>query len=66
MYELIFSNRVLVPSPGANFDAVIGFDLRTEGSFFTSSVPEPASLALLLEGAACLVGLTLWRRREAS
>jgi len=47
-YEVIFSNRVGVPSPGANFDAQIGFDFRTTGTF--TSVPEPFGIlpAILL------------------
>ena len=44
-YELIFSNRDLVSSPGASFDASEGFDLRTTGAFISSlNVPEPSAL----------------------
>ena len=38
-YELIFSDRVFVPSPGAIFDAQIGFDVRTMGVFTTAVAP---------------------------
>jgi len=58
-YELIFDNRLLnLPSPGAVFEAQIGFDLRGDGTFTTApaAVPEPASLLLLVPG--CL--LTGW------
>jgi hypothetical protein len=61
-YELIFSNRLLTPSPGATFDAQIGYDLRTEGNF-TSAVPEPVPLLLLVQGAACSAWV-LYRRRR--
>jgi hypothetical protein len=61
-YELIFSDRVFVPSPGAAFDAQIGFDLRTTGVFATPSVPEPSSLLMVVIGLlACG-----WRYRAAS
>jgi hypothetical protein len=53
-YELIFSDRVFVPSPGAAFDAQIGFDLRTTGVFETAAVPEPSSLLMALTGAGLL------------
>ena len=39
-YELIYSDRVIVPSPGAEFDAQIGFDVRTMGAFTTAIVPK--------------------------
>jgi hypothetical protein len=46
-YELIFSNRDTVPSPDAEFDAQIGFDLRTSGAFTAAAgaaVPEPSAI----------------------
>jgi hypothetical protein len=63
-YELIFSDRVQLPSPGAVFDAQIGFDLRTTGSFAT--VPEPANWVLAWGAlAALLCGGAAMRRRSA-
>ncbi|MEX2318125.1 MAG: PEP-CTERM sorting domain-containing protein [Pirellulales bacterium] len=48
IYELSFSDRVVVATPGATFNTQIGFQLRTSASFTT--IPEPASLALLATG----------------
>jgi MYXO-CTERM domain-containing protein len=56
-YQLIFSDRVTAASPGADFDAQIGFDERTTG-LFTTAVPEPAGLSLLALG-----GIAMLRRR---
>ncbi len=60
-YELIFSDRETVPSPGATFDAQLLFDTRTDGSFTT--VPEPSSLGLLIVGSFGL-GVAMLRRRR--
>jgi hypothetical protein len=61
-YELIFSNRQFVPSPGAQFSAVNAFDLRTSGRFTAgAAVPEPSFLALFA-GPALLAGYGLRRR----
>ncbi len=62
VYDLIFSDRLTVPSPGADFPAQIGSDTRAEGSFATE-VPEPSGVALLTCGALLLAGL---RRRRQS
>jgi hypothetical protein len=59
-YEVIFSDRVSVPSPGAAFDAVLGFDVRTTGVFAT--VPEASSLVLAMLGGLALLA---FRRRRA-
>jgi hypothetical protein len=61
-YELDYSNRVLVPSPGAVFDGQLGFDVRTTGRFSTSAVPEPA-VAVTTLGIA-VVSASLIRRRR--
>ena len=62
-YELIYSNRDLLPSPGAVFNAQIGFDLRTQGHF--STVPAPSALAALLVGAVPGASVLLRRRRKS-
>ena len=54
-YELIFSDRTSVASPGADFNAQLGFDRRTTGVFRTAAVPEPASLAITATGALLLI-----------
>jgi hypothetical protein len=43
-YELDFSDRV---EPNTTVPQTIGFDLRTDGSFTTGAVPQPATLSLL-------------------
>jgi len=53
VFDLDYSDRVQVASPGADFDAQLGFDLRTEGNF-TTAVPEPGIGAFLLFGVAAL------------
>ncbi len=62
-YEVIFSNRDLVSSPGAVFDAQIGFDLRTQGNF-TTAVPAPSGFAAFLIGVVPGVGMVLRRKRK--
>jgi hypothetical protein len=60
--ELIFDNRYSVPSPGAEFDAPILFDVRSDVSFTASSVPEPATMALFAPACAFLVWMGVRRR----
>ena len=61
VFDLDYSDRVSVASPGADFDAILGFDVRTEGNF-TTAVPEPAVSVLALIGATAL----LLRRKRLS
>lgn len=63
-YELIFSDRVFLPSPGAAFDAQIGYDLRTSATF-TTAVPEP-SLLWMVVTAIGFTACGLLRRRQAA
>lgn len=60
LFSLTYSNRLFTPSPGAEFSAVLGFDLSVGGRFETglAQVPEPGSLVLLTSGA----GWALMRR----
>ncbi len=58
-YEIDFSNRLSIPSPGASNEAQLGFDVRTDGLFTAgSSVPEPATITL------CALGLTVLVRKN--
>jgi hypothetical protein len=62
-YEIDYSNRDFVTSPGATFPAQLGFDTRTDGLFSTqaaAATPEPSTLALFGLG---LVAAALIRRR---
>ena len=60
-YELIFSDRVTVPSSGSTFDGQIGFDVRTSGLFTTAVVPEPSTLLMTIIGGG-LFGFARLRR----
>jgi hypothetical protein len=46
IWELTFSDRIPVHSPGANSDAQLGFQYRTSAPFTTA--PEPGTIGLLL------------------
>lgn len=41
VYDLDYSDRVSVTSTGADFPAILGFDLRTEGNFYTAIPATP-------------------------
>ncbi|HEX2973195.1 MAG TPA: hypothetical protein VHP11_12745 [Tepidisphaeraceae bacterium] len=58
-YEMFFSNRVSVASPGAENPGLLGFDYRTNGEF-TPAVPEPVGLSMLAVAGIGLLG----RRRN--
>ena len=60
-WELDFSDRVEATVGGVL--TYTDFDVRTDGSFTTAAVPEPASWAMLLAGFA---GLGFVARRRAS
>ena len=51
-YELIFSSRVTLATPGANQDSEVGYERRATGQFSTAVavVPEPSTLWLGLAG----------------
>ncbi|MBV9008306.1 MAG: hypothetical protein JO354_03940 [Verrucomicrobia bacterium] len=57
VFDLDYSDRVLVSSPGADYDATLGFDIRTDGNF-TTAIPEPAVSLFVLAG----IGAFLLRR----
>jgi hypothetical protein len=66
-YEIDFSNRDLVPSPGTQFQAQLGFDVRTDGLFMTAAttaVPEPSTAAVAVFGAISGVAYGWSRRRR--
>lgn len=66
-YEIDFSNRDFVPSPGATNPAQLGFDLRTDGLFTTgSSVPEPSTVSLVGLGVAAALTFKFRRGRRAA
>jgi hypothetical protein len=61
-YDLDYSDRLTVTSDGADNPALLGFETRTEGSFTTGAVPEPATATLLALGTVALLAR---RRRSA-
>ncbi len=68
-YELIFSNRDQTASPGAGFNAQLGFENRTYGLFSTAAVsigvPEPSTIVMLASGAL-VIGASRLRRKRAN
>jgi len=65
VYEIDFSSRLLVDSPGANFQAQIGYELRTQGQF-TTAVPEPASWLLLAGGIVAIAARRIGARQQTA
>lgn len=66
-YEIDFSNRDIVASPGAAADAQLGFDLRTDGLFTTgAAVPEPSTAWLFGVGVAAMIVFRSRRKRCAA
>jgi hypothetical protein len=64
-YTLIYSNRDLVSSPGADFDGVLAFDLRTIGTFSTA-IPE-STTAVYITVVGAILGRIVYgvtRRRR--
>jgi len=64
-YEIIYDNRDDFDNSvvtNTEFGAQLAFDLRTDGTFTTSPLPEPSSYAALL--AAAFVGFVILRRRR--
>jgi hypothetical protein len=53
-WELDFSDRITATDPSSGVPTLIGFDVRTDGSFTTAPSPEPSSMvpfAMMLLGA---------------
>jgi hypothetical protein len=63
-FELDYSNRDSVASPGAEFDALLGFDMRVDGLFSTMAAPAPPPLLTCLAAYGCL-GILLRRSRPS-
>jgi hypothetical protein len=63
IFQLDFSDRQVVPSPGATFNAQLGFGLQTSAQFRTAAIPEPASLALFATALAATAPAQVRRRR---
>jgi len=61
-YEVDYSNRDLVASPGATFDAQLGFDLRTDGTFSSAQAAAPEPSGMLLAACGLLAGWAARRR----
>lgn len=61
-YELDFSDRVTGTDPNSGVPTLIGFDVRTDGTFTTgAAVPEPSSMVPL---AAAFLGIAALRPRR--
>jgi uncharacterized protein (TIGR03382 family) len=61
IWQLVFSDRVVVRTPGALSNAQIGFQYSTSAQFTTADIPEPTSLFLPAMG---LGAVALGRRRR--
>lgn len=62
-YEVVFSNRRYFDSTGTAFPSQAGFDIRTQGSFFTQAAPVPEPANWLMLGQVLVVGAWLTRSR---
>lgn len=62
-YELDFSDRV--NGMDGNVPYIVGFDMRTDGSFTTAALPEPSYL-LPVGGAMMMLLAVAFRRRRAA
>ncbi len=64
--DLVYSSRIDTPNAGfSGATSEVGFDFKTELTFTTGAVPEPAGILLLaLGGSALLIG-RIWARRRA-
>ena len=60
-YELDFSDRVSGSDPNSGVPTLIGFDVRTDGTFTTGTVPEASSMVPL---AAAFLGFAALRLRR--
>ncbi len=62
VYEIDFSNRDIIASPGATNPAQLGFDVRADGVFTASAaVPEPSTALLLGLGVVAVAALRRFR-----
>ncbi len=62
IYEIDYSNRDSVPSPGASNPAELGFEVRTQGQFSTAAVSEPSTAGFLGFALVALAATRAGRR----
>jgi hypothetical protein len=67
-YSLDYSDRDTVTSPGAVYEAQLGFDIHTDGTFTAgpavppAATPEPSGILLLGTGLLGIAALLRWRK----